>query len=142
MSIPLASGHYQVHFFAANGRLGQFRFATWSGVPLALRSFLLPKGYTNLRLYFYVPPGQAEIVVYLPERLGQFLKVYDPQDHGEDTQLSEGNRIVTVAVPKGQDGKVWSIDGLMAPDFPIEMLTTPQAFSLRPEVLMVPSDAL
>ncbi len=142
MSVPLASGHYQVHFFAANGRLGQFRFSTWSGVPLTLRSFLLPKGYTKLRLYFYVPPGQAEIVVYLPERLGQFLKVYDPQDRGEDTQLSEGNRIVTVAVPKGQDGKVWSIDGLMAPDFPMEMLTTPQAFSLTPEVLMVPSDAL
>jgi len=142
MSIPLASGHYQVHFFAANGRSGQFRFATWQGIPLTLRSFLLPKGYTNLRLYFYVQPGQAEIVVYLPGLLGQFLRVYDPQGHGEGTQLSEGNRIVTVAVPKGQDGKVWSMNGLMAPDYPIEMLTTPQAFSLTPEVLMVPSDAL
>ena len=142
MSIPLASGRYQVHFFAANGRLGQFRFATWLGVPLTLRSFLLPKGYSNLRLYFYVRPDQAEIVVYLPDGLGQFLKVYGPQGHREDTQLSEGNRIVTVAVPKGQGGKVWSIDGLMAPNFPMEMLTAPQAFSLTPEVLMVPSDSL
>jgi hypothetical protein len=47
-----------------------------------------------------------------------------------------------VEIPAGQDGQVWSLEGLVVPDHPLEVLNAPQAFALSPAALLVPSDAL
>ena len=66
MSIPLAPGHYQVHFAGKDGRLGFFVFQTWKGVPLILRTFQTQKFGPSPRLYFYVPRRPAEDRHVLP----------------------------------------------------------------------------
>jgi len=45
-----------------------------------------------------------------------------------------------VKVPSGQDGKLWSLSHLKAPNQPLRMLNAPQAFSFFPDSLMVPED--
>jgi hypothetical protein len=47
-----------------------------------------------------------------------------------------------VPVPADQDSKAWSLDRLVQPYENFETLTVPQAFSLSPETLLVPGDAL
>ncbi|MBI5003684.1 DUF4838 domain-containing protein, partial [Candidatus Kaiserbacteria bacterium] len=141
ISVPLSPGHYKVHFFSSGGvKDSPFQFKTWKGVPITLTRFLAPKSYgPTLKLYFYVPKGQQKVVVY--KAIGQYLKLFDSHGKTVSTEKRDANQVVVAIVPSGEDGAVWSMNYLMAPDFPSEMLTTPQTFSLEPQVLMVPSDA-
>ena len=50
--------------------------------------------------------------------------------------------MILATVPKGHDGRVWALDYVRAPDRPIRMLTVPNVFSLFPNTLLVPEDAL
>jgi hypothetical protein len=54
----------------------------------------------------------------------------------------DSGKLMVVPVPPGMDGKAWSLDRLVQPYENFETLTVRQAFSLSPEVFMVPSDAL
>ncbi len=145
MSILLAPGHYQVHFAGKEGRLGLFWFQTWKGVPLILRTFQTQKFGPSPRLYFYVPPGLRRIAIYFPDgdHAGGFeTPVYLPSGERAKVEDRDDGKLMVVSVPPGLDGKVWSLDRLVQYYFNFETLTVPQAFSLSPEVLMVPSDAL
>ena len=145
MNIPLAPGHYQVHFDGKERRLGQFHFQTWKGVPLILRTFQILKGSPSPRLYFYVPHGLRNIAIYFPytNQAGGFTTLfYDPNGKQVNVDERDGGKLVVAQVPQGMDGKVWSMDKLVQPYANFEMQNVPQAFSLSPEVMMVPSDAL
>ena len=145
MSIPVGPGRYQLHFAGKEGRLGLFRFQTWKGVPLILRTFQTQKFGPSPRLYFYVPHGARKIAIYFPDgdRAGGFeTPVYLPNGGRAKTEDRDGGKLMVVSVPAGLDGKAWSLDRLVQPYFNFETLTVPQAFSLSPEVLTVPSDAL
>ena len=48
----------------------------------------------------------------------------------------------SIPVAPGQDGKVWSLDNVVAPNQTVEFLNAPQVFSLDANTLMVPADAL
>ena len=62
--------------------------------------------------------------------------------YGRKVEERDGGKLLVAAVPPGIDGTVWSLDRLVQPYENFETLTVPQAFSLSPEVLLVPSDAL
>ena len=145
LSIPLAPGHYTVHFNPKGGRAsGHFRFQTWKGVPLTLRKFLVPKGTGSPKLYFYVPRGLQRIVIYFPltSHAGGFeTAVYAPDGTRATVENRDNGKLLVVPVPRGQDDQVWWLDRVVQPDEPFETVTVPQAFSLSPEGLMVPSDA-
>jgi hypothetical protein len=142
LSVPLAAGRYTIRFHADGGRNGPFKFQTWKGVPITMTTFFAPKSFVP-PLYFYVPKNERKVVFYLPGGLGQFAQIFDSQNRKVDTELRDDNKIVIASVPAGEDGRIWSVrQWLMSPNVPHEMLTTPQTFSLEPESLMVPDDAL
>ena len=146
VNIPLAPGHYQVHFHPRGGRAdGYFNVQTWRGVPFILGSFLGSKGLTAIpQLYFYVPQGLPKVVLYLPDT-GDFggaltPKLFDSNGVAVPVERQDNGKLLLATVPAGQDGKVWSCQRIVCPHVPLEMLTTPQTFSLSPEVLMVPAE--
>jgi len=146
LSIPLAPGHYTVHFSPIGGRAsGYFTFQTWRGVPLILRKYISPKGAGSPKLYFYVPRGVRNIAFYFPltDHAGGFeTPVYLPDGTRATVDNRDNGKVMVVPVPAGQDGKVWWLDRFIQPDELMETLNIPQAFSLEPRVLMVPGDAL
>jgi hypothetical protein len=139
MSIPLAAGHYQVSIVGS--KIGISTFQTWKGVPLVLRTFNIQKQTPSPRLYFYVPRGLPKIAIYFPNT---FYRGALEMPNGQPAKIDsrDGGKLVVITVPAGMDGKVWFLDGLTQHYGSIETLTIPQAFSLDPDVLMVPSDAL
>lgn len=146
MAIPLAPGHYKIHFHPTGGRAnGYFNFQTWKGVPLILHSFLSPKQTPSPQLYFYVPHGLKKIVMFY--ELGDYNGVFHFQvlgPNGENAQIDfrDNRRILEINVPPGQDGQIWSLINSVSPNVSHEMLNLPQGFSLSREVLMVPSDVI
>lgn len=146
MSIPLAPGRYKVSFLATGGRAsGYFKFQTWKGVPIALTTFLVPKGTGAPKLYFYVPKGLQKAAIYFP--LGYYAggfetPVYKPDGTRARVEGRDNSKVMVIAIPTGQDGKVWWLDKFIQPNLPFRTLNIPQAFSIEPQVLMVPSDAL
>ena len=143
MSIPLAPGHYQV--VVDGGKLGNFTFQTWKGVPLTLRTFQTQKMGPSPRLYFYVPKGLGKIAIFFPngDRAGGFeTPFFLPTGERAKIEERDGGKLVVIPVPAGMDGKVWSLERLVQPYFNFETLNIPQCFSLSPEVLMVPADAV
>ena len=147
MSIPLAPGHYEVRLSAKGGRVGLLDFQTWKGVPLILRTFQNQKQAPSPKLYFYVPKGLNKVAFYFPytNRAGGFpTPFYYPNGKPATASVEErdGGKLAVLPVPAGMDGKIWSFERFIQPYENFEPLTVPQAFSLSPEVLMVPSDAL
>ena len=145
LRIPLPPGHYQLHFAGKEGRLGLFLFQTWKGVPLVLRTFQTQKYAPSPRLYLYVPRGVRKIAMYFPytDQCGGFeTPVYLPSGQRAAVEHRDGGKLTIVLVPPDQDGKAWSLDRLVQPYENFETLTVPQAFSLSPETLLVPGDAL
>jgi hypothetical protein len=145
MRIPLPPGHYQLRFSWKEGRLGLFLFQTWKGVSLVLRTFQTQKFAPSPRLYFYVPRGVRKIAMYFPytDQCGGFeTPLYLPGGQRAAVEHRDGGKLMIVPVPPDQDGKAWSLDRLVQPYENFETLTVPQAFSLSPETLLVPGDAL
>ena len=145
LSIPLAPGHYQVHFAPKEGRVGDFHFQTWKGAPLTLRTFQTQKPTPTPRLYFYVPRGLQKIAIYFPysdHACGYATPIYDPNGKLAKVEDHDGGKLMEVAVPAGMDGKIWSLDRLVQPYEDFQTLNVPQAFALSPDTLLVPRDAL
>ena len=145
MRVPLAPGHYQLHFAGKEGRLGLFLFQTWKGVPLVLRTFQTQKFAPSPQLFFYVPRGVRKIAMYFPytDQCGGFeTPVYLPSGQRAAVEHRDGGKLMIVSVPPDQDGKAWWLERLVQPYENFETLTVPQAFSLSPETLLVPGDAL
>jgi len=148
LTIPLAPGRYQLNFHPRGGRAnGYFNAQTWRGVPVIFSAFLSSKGYTAMpTLYFYVPRGLQKVILHLPDT-GDFGGVFTPRlldSRGIPVQLDrrDNGQLIIATVPAGQDGTVWSMSHFCWPNDSMEMFTSPQTFSLSPETLMVPSDAL
>ena len=143
MSIPLAAGHYQVSIVGS--KKGVSMFQTWKGVPLVLWTFNIQKQTPSPRLYFYVPRGLPKIAIYFPNSFFACAfetPVYLPNGERAKVESRDGGKLMVIKVPTGMDGKVWSLDRLVQFYQNFETLTIPQAFSLSPETLMVPRDAL
>ena len=140
LSIPLAAGRYHLHFGP-----GVNLFQTWKGVPMIFLGNLVPqKQWPTPRLYFYVPRGLEKIAIYFPDTdraCGFETPVYLPDGSRATIESRDGDKLMLIPVPSGQDGKIWALDRIVQPNDPFEMLNVPQAFSLSPETLMRPEDA-
>jgi hypothetical protein len=145
LAVSAPPGLYRIHFHPAGGRSsGYFSFQTRKGVPMVMQSFLAPKRDPSPKLYFYVPHGLRTLVMFLPhgDWNGVFhFQILDADGTPSSIEYRDERRTLEIAVPAGQDGRIWSLNHMVSPDFPHEMLNAPQAFSLSPETLMVPSDA-
>ncbi|HVF11382.1 MAG TPA: DUF4838 domain-containing protein [Abditibacteriaceae bacterium] len=141
--VPLpGAGRYVIQFRPVAG--GGFRFQTLAGLSLVMRSFISEMGAPSPRLYFYVPRGLKTIAMWYPTGpLGSTpVTVLDATGEEVKLDMRDGGRMLLIAVPPGQDAKVWSLQGSRSPNAPHRMLNVPAAFSFSPDTLMVPADAL
>lgn len=140
VAIPQA-GRYRL--VLSQEKNNQARLQVPAGTPLLLRDFRTSKPRPSGKLYFYVPAGQKTIAMYvlpLPENMRP--RLWDAAGKPVEFSAHDGGKILFLEVPAGQDGKVWTIDRIIAPNEGMRMLNVPQVFAFSPEALMVPRDAL
>lgn len=135
LRIPLdGTGSYRLEIQdQANGY--QLRFP--EGVPMSFHPFI-PLHW--VRAYFYVPEGLEKLALYNePRNVPVSLYTADGQ---EIVLEPEDGPLVIAEVPEGQDGGVWSLRRPGAAPGDVRLLNAPEMFSLSPEALMVPREAL
>lgn len=107
------------------------------GVPMILTSFHSLGRSGNV--YFYVPKGFSQIALHMITA-GTRPRFYD----GSGNQIEydgRPSRQFMLDVPPGQDGKVWHFNNFKGKDV-LTPINLPHAFSLFPDTMLVPQDAL
>jgi hypothetical protein len=140
LSIPLPkSGRYQLVLRRAKNATTHLQFPR--DFLITLQAFRTGKPMASPRLYFYVPKGLKTVAMYMPDvvRVNRF---FDSKGEKVEPTVHDGGHVYVVPVPVGEDGKVWSMDNIVSPNYSPEMLNAPQAFALYPNALLVPEDAL
>jgi hypothetical protein len=138
--LPLPkAGRYQLIF--RTSKYSPIHLEEPRGFLLTLQNFRIARPFRSPRLYFYVPKALSTLAFYLPKE-ERDVRVFDPQGNATAIASYDNDHVKLVKIPAGQDGKVWSLEGLVVPHYPMEMLNAPQAFALSPAALLVPSDAL
>ncbi len=139
LEIPLAkSGRCTVRIWSPKR---MFRMQAPAGIALTMREWVNSQGWPTPRLYFFVPKGLTTFATYLPYIAAGPPRFFDPEGKEVKPVKENGGIILLVKVPPGQDGKVWSLSHLKAPNEPLRMLNMPQAFAFSPDALLIPEDA-
>jgi hypothetical protein len=136
VDVPLPGpGHYSLVVW---NEKKMFRLQSPIGLKFTMSRFLNSQGRPAPRLYFYVPTGTKTVAF----TLAYFLvpKVYDSTGR-EGTPEIKIPGIYEVAVPPGEDGKIWSMTDVKTPAA-MTMINVPQYFAFSPEALLVPESAL
>ncbi len=94
-------------------------------------SIVLPD--INKRIYFYVPKGTSRIALYCKSVTP--IKIFDGDGKLREYQ---GSEILTIDVPSGQDGKVWSFSNHKLYTASPLMLNVPMVFGFSRETMMIP----
>ncbi|MEO6906638.1 MAG: DUF4838 domain-containing protein [Abditibacteriaceae bacterium] len=140
-NIPLpGAGRYTIQIRAA-----AFYFQTLKGLEMVFPNFIAEMGAPSPRVYFYVPSGLRTIAMYIPagDFGGSAPQIwFDPNGKQVPVKSYDGGTLVIAIVPEEQDGKAWSMVSVRTPNAPFRMLNVPNFFSLSPDTLMVPQDAL
>jgi hypothetical protein len=121
-----------------------FAVAAPIGVPFVMETFQTRSGTPSPRLYFWVPRGLKTAALYLPYAIpGRVPRLYDSEGKTIAPQVLDNGKILILPVAAGQDGKAWSIEGVVsAGNVSPQGLNIPQAWAFSPDALMVPEDAL
>ncbi|HEX4336101.1 MAG TPA: DUF4838 domain-containing protein [Polyangiaceae bacterium] len=140
-AVPADGGSHTVRFDTAPGRYrchvedqkATFVIRAPAGTPWVMSNLVS----TDLspRVYFWVPSGVHQVAMYAPSVLP--VELFDGDGHAVP---SAGLGLISVPVPKGQDGRVWSFRGYKS-WVPIRAFSVPQVFALSPDALLVPEDA-
>lgn len=137
VELPFAApGHYNLYI---QSQKSAFEMQMPDGVHWTMRNFFNSQGRALRRLYFYVPRGLKTIAVYISYILLPIF--YDGDGKPVQPSLDKVPGIVLVDVPPGQDGRIWALGDVKAPQ-PLYMMNVPHAFAFSPDALLVPQDAL
>jgi hypothetical protein len=121
-----------------------FSFAPPREAGVTLLPFTTSKGQASPPLYFFVPKGVKNVAIHellgLPETLQP--RLWTASGEEVKAQVHEGRTVLLYPVPAGQDGKVWKIARIVAPNGPIDILNAPATFAFSPDALLVFKDAL
>jgi hypothetical protein len=127
------TGTYTLELTGAAG----WQLKTQPGAPIAL---LNEHGKKHSSLgqfqacYFYVPRGTKELQYFWG---GNVHKVLGP-DGNVLRQVAETDEIITIPVPPGADGKVWSFGPLGHSR--LHFFNAPNIIAASPEALLVPQE--
>lgn len=113
----------------------QYRFAAPVGIPLTISSM---DSLNPPQAYFYVPQGTRQVQMRWVHDT-QRLKIFNPAGEKIPYERQAGS-LVTVPVPPGMDGKVWSFHKRLGGK--VTLLNVPQVLSWFPDTLMIPADAV
>jgi hypothetical protein len=138
LEIPLGKpGRYTIRIWSPKKT---FRMQVPANLALTMSEWVNSQGTPTPRLYFYVPKGLATVATFLEYTAAGPPRFFDPDGKEVQPVKENGGSVLLVKVPSGQDGKLWSLSHLKAPNQPLRMLNAPQAFSFFPDSLMVPED--
>lgn len=113
-----------------------YRLAFPATLPSAQTSPLISVSRSG-PLYFYVPPGQKYVAFH--ER--SFVRPVIVDGSGTERPIHGMRGLISVPVPPGQDGRVWSIRDLHGP-YPVHFINLPSLLSLSPHGLLTPRETL
>ena len=85
-------------------------------------------------LFFHIPAGARELQLFAS---GPKFPIRGP-DHKIITEVNANDEVVTIPVPEGADGKVWSL-GPVSPS-QLWLFNAPNCFAASPEALLLPAD--
>jgi len=139
--VPVA-GKYRLAFKIDKNT--NIRLALPRDLAVTLLPFAVSKGTGSPPLYFFVPKGLKIIAIYDAIALPEFMqpRLWTPAGVEVKPQVFESRRILLYPVPPGEDGKVWKIARIVAPNWPIDIMNAANTFAFTPEALNVPKDAL
>jgi len=132
LSVP-APGRYTLTVYDQKA----FCYLKLPPVVHATRTSPLVSASLQPRLYFYVPRGLERLAFYEASVIP--FKLMDPS--GQTVDLKGQTGLIVVDVPKGQAGKLWSLQGYKSYT-PLQFLNVPQAVSLSPHAILLPESAL
>jgi hypothetical protein len=132
VELPLpGGGHYAMEVFV-QGALWKMQVpARW---PFAAVGRVVPR-VQSPGLCVYVPKGLSRFAVHYEGRPP--MKIVGPD--GAERAPDAPGRTVSVAVPKGMDGAVWQLKGMVT-TAPLRVIGPPPVFGLTPEGMMIPSE--
>ncbi|MFO0725595.1 MAG: DUF4838 domain-containing protein [Myxococcota bacterium] len=113
----------------------QYRIGLPAAVQMGFSDFSSPLATPTL--YFYVPADQGRVLLEVPSV--RPVRLVDAD--GKTVAEAPMGGLLEAPVAKDQAGRVWSIQGYHS-WLPIRALSVPQAFSLDPEDLLIPSGAV
>lgn len=124
-----------VYFFECNDSAAGWRITRQPGESLTW----LPKRGKKVitlgpfgELFFHVPAGTKELQLFAS---GPKFPVRGP-DHKIITEVNANDEVVTIPVPEGADGKLWSF-GPTSPS-QIWLFNAPNCFAASPQALVLP----
>ena len=129
-----AAGHYELHVEDWT----QGVILSWppgTSVSLNATQRQMPSLWDRWTLYFYVPRGVREIVMYTTGGLGVLRNPRGDVSYNFDKRPG----LVRVPVPPGQDGDCWKFDSNMGSRL---LLNVPPWLAASPDELLVPSAAI
>lgn len=134
---------------AAKIGLGKRPISVWAGrgrVPGKRRrkGFMLWYPRLDQPLYFFVPRGTEKFVIGIPAAGTRSTTLVLKTADGEEVLKREGlipGEDVSVVVPEGKDGQIWSIT-LASLRVMIELYDIPPYISAHPAELLVPEEVL
>ncbi|MHB0934779.1 MAG: DUF4838 domain-containing protein [Armatimonadota bacterium] len=96
------------------------------------------------RLYFYVPRGTPRFLLRTSADKGPTFTVKDAKGTVVLNTANAREREFLIEVPAGTDGAVWSFEGPKDVNgtASVQLIGVPNYYSLQPEQLLVPEDAL
>lgn len=135
--VCLRTPHAGLHVLHATNGGARFQVHFPEGMPVSLKSDFTPS--VGFNLYFYVPRGTARIGGYADSGEGGLFdgdgrKVYSFQDG-----VSRG--YFSVAVPEGQDGRLWRAHTWRGRG-QLRLLTVPPYVALDGKRLMLPREVI
>lgn len=136
IKVPLP-GHYLIRL---RNQGNSIRVQAPPKVRLLFRTFLTNNGGPSPRLYFYVPVGLKTLAI--SQYTSALPHLYGPDGKEVTLEMHDNGLLLLAKVPAGQDGKVWALEEIRAPNGPLYLLNAPHVFSFFPDTLMVPTDAL
>ncbi len=126
-----------LYYFDFNDSSAGWRISIAPGRPCSI-PLLREKGFSHAghmqRMYFYVPKGTRHIDYYWH---GGPHKVLDPAGHLVQEMQSSGE-FVSLTVPEGADGHVWSFSQLALGH--LWFFNLPNQLAASPEALLIPRE--
>jgi hypothetical protein len=126
-----------IYVFQCNDSGTGWRIETAPGTPIV---WLPERGVRIIslgqmhELFFYVPRGTRQLEYF---HSGPKHKILGP-DHKVIREVEASDEIITVDVPRGDDGKCWSI--APATHHQLWLLNAPNCFAPSPDALLLPKD--
>ena len=134
--VPAAGPYWMVYKDSGSG--WQIDVPAGRPASLALSLDYTPNslGGRMPRMYFFVPKGTKQVQYFCK---GILYDVNGPDGKKLKT-VSESGKYITVDVPAGADGKVWSFNNLAIGD--LYFCNIPNYIAVSPDALLVPREVL